>query len=416
MADKDSAWLAQNISDGKLNVVSSFHGTTLPATNFPIDALFLLEGTGIYRNTGTFATPVWTSETTSGKSGDQQYPLSVTIGDYSIPVAAVISSNSSGIAVGMQEGGLKLGNGTGGTGFSGAPAEERGFRLNGLSGAEVKTCKVLLRKVGAPTGNIQLEIFNSIIGDSRPSGEPIANGTSGTLDVSTLTTLFAVYTFTWTTPPSIGTNHWIVAHYTGGSGTNYVEIGGVDDAETNDPCFATDALHSSDYFNSPATDDIVFEAFNSTPARVDSFLPAANMLKDDSITTTWTSLSENNPNCHIDTGVAQEVVAIAIHLDRTLTTETQIKIRASTDTIFTDGETVRLINIVDFTDDTWRFIALPRLDIDKRYIQIFGVGTSKVLSINEIKYRAIATATINRSHFHRYVSPTSVSDNLLDSN
>ncbi len=138
---------------------------------------------------------------------------------------------------------------------------------------------------------------------------------------------------------------------------------------------------------------------------------------DDCVCTTWTSLSENNPNIFIDTGAAQEIPSLAINLNRTLTTETQMQIRMSTTCCcFTDCDTVRTLNISDFTDDTYRFITLPRQCPDARYIQFYGFNDSKVLSINEIKYNTISLAVFEKGHFHKFLGPQSVVANELDSN
>ena len=145
--------------------------------------------------------------------------------------------------------------------------------------------------------------------------------------------------------------------------------------------------------------------------------PGYGNLIDGSTTYPWTSTSENNPNCILDLTSARDIASIALNINKTATTETQIKVRFSTDSSFSDGETSRLINISDFTDDTWRFITIPRLAADCRYMQIYGVSNSVVLSINEVKaYYTPAVTDWNRKHFHRYLSPTSASANTLDSN
>ena len=417
MTVHDTGYSGISVNAPNLDQTNIFHQANFAAfpsaSSFTANAFMMDDSTGaLYKNISS----VWTRvHWGKGKAADQVYPLDTTIGDYSTPSYLGAGSVSSGISVGQQEGALKLGNGSSsGAGFSANPAEERGFRLNGISGSPaLKTCKVILRKVGTPTGNMQLEVFNNITG-SRPTGAVVTNGTSGTLDVSTLTTSFAVYTFTWSTAPTVSSSHWVVLHFTGGDNSNYVEIGGLTSSVDN-PCWALDANHSGDYFNSPASDDIVFTAYDSTPALLDQ-CTTGGTVRDGSTSSTWTSDSQNNPWIEIDTGAAQEVVALAINLDRTATTETQFKIRFSTDRTYSDVETVRVLKVTDFTDDTWRFIVIPRQDVERRYFQIFGTSNSVILSINEIKYIVKTGAQFDRFHYHAYIDPTRSDQNELDSN
>ncbi len=142
--------------------------------------------------------------------------------------------------------------------------------------------------------------------------------------------------------------------------------------------------------------------------------PAINAV-DCCCTSKWKSTCENNPAIYMDTGAVKELPSIALNICKTDTTETEIKIRTSTDTCFTDCETIRIINVSDFTDDTDRFITLPRTLDDRRYIQILGTSNSKVLSINEMKYDTQTAAVINKGHFHKLLSSSSTADNSLDS-
>ena len=137
----------------------------------------------------------------------------------------------------------------------------------------------------------------------------------------------------------------------------------------------------------------------------------------DSLDTTfdnWRSTTETNPNIYYDLGSDKDLAGLLINVDKTNTTETEINIRCSTDATFTSGEVVRTILISDFTDDVDRFITIPRLLADKRYVQIYGSsGSSVKLALNYIKY--IAPSDFVRKHFHYYLDPT-ISSNSLDSN
>ncbi len=152
---------------------------------------------------------------------------------------------------------------------------------------------------------------------------------------------------------------------------------------------------------------------NQNPSDLD-FGPVFSI--DDCTSSQWKSTSENNPAIFVDTGSCQELIALALNIDTCATTETEVDIRLSTDTCFTASEDIRSLLISDFTDNTYRFIQLPRTASNRRYIQIRGVNNSKVLSIHEIKYRAAATAAVDREHFHNFLSPIQTSHSSEDSN
>ena len=326
-----------------------------------------------------------------GKALDQVYPLSVTIGDYATPATAVATSEASGgsgtVAV---NGGTQIDLGAG---FNGTL---RASKLTGLTvGNVVDKCGVNI--FSTFSGNIRLKLYNDVANSPDTLlGETgsFALTANGFTDVDLLFNVIvpsdgilwiAVEFSSATVRPSglATTTSYGVAHTFGAGPTSFVETA------TN---------------------------MNDINMRITYGNFEATMAVDDKTAHNWKSNSENNPAIYVDTGVAQEIIGLAVNLDRTATTETQIKIRISTDTTFSDPETVRLINITDLTDDTWRFITLPRQAEDRRYIQIYGVGTSKVLSINEIKYRVKTNAQVDREHFHEYLDPTNAGDNFLDGN
>ena len=136
---------------------------------------------------------------------------------------------------------------------------------------------------------------------------------------------------------------------------------------------------------------------------------------DDSISTPWTSNSEANPYIYVDLQSTREIIGIALNINKTTTTVTSLKIRASTDTTFTDAENIIYVNISDFTDDTWRFLVNNFISDDRRYIQFYANETG-VLSINEIKVRYGVSDTLkilNHKHNTRNVSEANP---FLDSN
>ena len=140
----------------------------------------------------------------------------------------------------------------------------------------------------------------------------------------------------------------------------------------------------------------------------------ATNLTDGSSSTNWYSSSESSPNLYFDMEEDLELASIAINLNRTLTTVTNLTIEYSSDSTFS-GETVRTLLVSDFTDDTTRYINIPRNQDAKRYCKITGVGTG-VLSINYLRYKTEVSDVWLRRHYHTYLDPTSTSSNTLDSN
>jgi hypothetical protein len=137
-------------------------------------------------------------------------------------------------------------------------------------------------------------------------------------------------------------------------------------------------------------------------------------LYTESTASSWNSSSEATPYLYLDMGSDKELAGIALNLNRTLTTVTSLTFEYSTDTTFS-GELVRTVLVSDFTDDTDRFINIPRREIDKRYCKIAGVGTG-VLSLNYVKYLAKTSTEFERGHFHKYLTPTDTTANTADSN
>jgi len=131
-------------------------------------------------------------------------------------------------------------------------------------------------------------------------------------------------------------------------------------------------------------------------------------------TAPWTSNSESTPNVYYSIGGTKELSQIGVKLDRTLTTVTSLTIEYSTDTTFS-GETVRTVLVSDFTDDTWRYLTIPRMINDRQYVRIAGVGTG-VLSVWSAVYLSPTSADFDRKHFHKYLNPLSTDSNSEDSN
>jgi hypothetical protein len=137
-------------------------------------------------------------------------------------------------------------------------------------------------------------------------------------------------------------------------------------------------------------------------------------LYTESTVDSWDSSSESTPYLYLDMGSDKELAGIALNLNRTNTTVTSLTFEYSTDNTFS-GEVVRTVLVSDFTDDTDRFINIPRREIAKRYCKIAGVGTG-VLSVNYVKYLAKTSAEFDTEHYHTFLSPTATTANSEDSN
>lgn len=96
--------------------------------------------------------------------------------------------------------------------------------------ATLDSCQFYLSKSGLPTGNATAKLYN-ITGTfgttSKPTGAALA--TSDVFNVATLTSSFALTTLNFTGANRItltnGTNYAITLEYSGGDGSNNVQVG-----------------------------------------------------------------------------------------------------------------------------------------------------------------------------------------------
>lgn len=98
------------------------------------------------------------------------------------------------------------------------------------SALPISSCKFYLRKVGSPTGNATAKLYahtGTFGTDGKPTGSVLA--TSGNLDVTTLSTSYALITFTFASPytPTNGTKYVIVLSWDGGTNdaNNDIQLG-----------------------------------------------------------------------------------------------------------------------------------------------------------------------------------------------
>jgi hypothetical protein len=95
------------------------------------------------------------------------------------------------------------------------------------NGASITSAKFHIKKTGSPTGNATVSIYahSGTYGTSSvATGSAVA--TSGNLDVSTLTTSFALVEFTFSSPyeTTNATNYVVAIEYSGGDGDNAVNV------------------------------------------------------------------------------------------------------------------------------------------------------------------------------------------------
>lgn len=306
---------------------------------------------------------------------------SETIGDYTQPTAAVAeiaqtntnggSDSSAMWASGLTRIGIKCETAS-----------------SSLLTVQPITFKVYLKKVLSPTGNITCRIRNGADTTTRETS-------STTLDSATLTTSYVEYTFDFAGTTSLAENDRIELLYTGGDSSNYVVM----ELDTGNNFDGTDTVFTSfsgSYTDTSGTDArFTITANDGTPANA----------VDDDTGTDFTSSQGTNPAIYVDCGgSATNLLGIALYWDA-LSTETEIQIRASTDTTFTSGEAVRTITVTNLTAGQWNYIRFNL--VNARYLQIYGnSGSSLVLSISEIKYLTKTDSEILQDLGILEISPT----------
>lgn len=125
---------------------------------------------------------------------------------------------------------------------------------------DVTKVRVWLKKTGSPTGNINVEIQTDSSG--VPSKSAVSNGTSANVDISTLTTSYAWYTFTFSTNPSLtaGTQYHLVLQGSNTvNGTAYAQWG-VDNYDVVYPDGSM-SVYDASTWTTEAVFDAVFEIY-----------------------------------------------------------------------------------------------------------------------------------------------------------
>lgn len=137
-------------------------------------------------------------------------------------------------------------------------------------------------------------------------------------------------------------------------------------------------------------------------------LPISNA-KDDNPSTRWMSETEDNPNVSIDMGSSTRSDHLAINYDSgDGNTETQFLVQTSDDD--STWTTQRTINFTQLSNG-WNYIRFT--PVSARYVRIYGTGTSKRMSIREIKVKnSISDTTLYETHGHTTISTTDTSIGL----
>jgi len=339
----------------------------------------------------------WVRDASLGQALDQLYPLNTTIGDYSQPCTAVATSVAFTQCTIMNN-------------LAGRDSAHNMSVTLTRVGEKVETaCSALIGKViekvslelkanGSPSGTGTLRIRDAC---------DVIKATIGSINVATLGCFAPIDFINFDNCYVTVENDRIVFEHCCSTACNFVGVG-VDLSDGFDGGNSVSTLFNGGCWTDESCRDSAMAIFTRGS-------PATNAV-DDCTASPWQSMCENNPAIYVDMGSAKELVAFAIRFDTVVTTETEVQIRYSTDATFTAGETVRTLLISDFTDDTYRFISIPRQSADKRFIQIFGSNNSKVMRIFEIKYLDKSAAQFDREHYHEFLDTTSTASSYTDSN
>lgn len=125
----------------------------------------------------------------------------------------------------------------------------------------LKTAKLYLKKAGSPTGNATVSIYatTGTLGTTCvPTGTALA--TSANLDVSTLTESNQLIEFTFSTATTLtaGTSYALVFTYSGGSVSNYVDLGVDDTSPSHEGNYG---FYNAGNYTADNTVDIVFYVY-----------------------------------------------------------------------------------------------------------------------------------------------------------
>lgn len=348
----DSDWSSTILSDTNLNKTTYGQGTSFPSTWSLTRLFWRTDEQKIYQNTGTEASPTWTSLSAEPPSVDP-YILTYdeVIGNHTSPSGATSSSNASvDIAHTLN-----------------APTTSMGY-TNG--GGQATAFALGTSPVFSPSQTSTSYSF-STTSQNWSSGRCYAEYSN---DGGSTWTQFA-------TLSANGTD----------SGTLVVQFNRIR------------IMGYRQWYQWTAYYDPTASLFYS-----DDVLPA-HVFSGTQGTTWgeyWTSTQETNPFIYVDMGSSTFTSQVAIYHNSTDTTETEYQIQTSDNA--STWTTRRTINVSDLTNDSWNFIRFN--PTNARYVRVYGSsGNSLVMSIDEIKVLKgidVTTATNIQNHGHLTISAT----------
>ena len=310
-------------------------------------------------------------------AGTKYVPQDTTIGNYTDMVLPVVSSgyvisevdNDQGTNVDSV--------------FSGAGDEFGAHLVTGSSayvGVAVKTVSAYLRKTGGDADIIKMMVRNSSDVQQGDYSDGFAH--------NTLTAGYTKKTFTFATAIVLASGDRLLIAYPFGYASNRLYY----------------YYTSSDTFDSTDSQYSKWGGSSFTDSNYDMRYYVNEGLFG------CLSNAEINPAFYGDNQSALYPVGFAIKKGSAMT-ETQIKIRGSTDATFTDAETLRTINTSDMTADVWYYVVCNIPAVAVRYFQIYGAsGSSLVLDIGGFK---VLTKTESELEIESGFKAISVSDATL---
>lgn len=438
----NASWADNDISDSNLNQTTYGQGTSFPAT-WPTTRIFWRTDTNVlYKNTGSEGTPTWSALT--GNNLKTYLTLSTTIGDYSSPANAVATSEALGTASfievfttnsGFTQTGtlvtvdsgtadkLSFDNANNGT-------DRRVHKSLGLTLSNTAWVARFEYRFSASTAPAHL-IFHVSSGAGDPYNATLdAIGISHTSDVANELQLFASDGASKTyagasqyVSISVNTTYYVELARTSATSARlkvFSDSGYTSQVGTTQTLTIASGTQTLTTFG--ASCNAVGSSSRYLTATVDnlsiydaSVYYSAGLSYDTSTSTYWKSNSEANPAIYVDLTSDREIVGIALNINTTDTTVSAFKVRASTDTTFTDAENIAYVNESNFTNNTWRYLPINFLTSNRRYIQFYGVDTG-VFSIYEIKVRYGVSDTAKILGMRVGTRTVDSADSFVDSN
>lgn len=403
-----------------------------------------------YKNTGTESVPVSSEIGGDGSAYDIVYPLSVTIGDYTLtPAAATATSTNSGSSIPWDrdfdfteyadQTAFDAAWVPSGSTIKGSPTNDRiDFDTNGVQvcyydfgsnisdSAWINRFKLTLTTTGVSLGILwciwSTNTSNAQTSDShlgcylydadnnvKALGD-LARRPDQTLNEANLSPAISPSNTTYyvemkrTSTTSFTVTFYSDSAYSSSLGTATLTV---DAGIVNLRYFKILGYTSGAMIGH--IDDWQFENGSSSVPAV-----SPSVTYDGDTSTYWKSNSEANPAIYWDFTSNRKFISFALNLNTTDTTVSTMELSLSTDTTFS-GEVKRTLLESDFTNNTWRYILINIQATDTRYVQLKGSGTG-VLAVYEFKARATTDTSPGFGHYHKVISTSATSASVNDSN